>query len=107
VAAEVLNLAERSSNETKDMAERIRSIQKRVGDVVAASEAVTDTAPIGGKTRATLRNIVSVVDGTRNHVQSITAATEEMGRQVGTLNDVLPVRTWISQHLHLLAKGTG
>jgi methyl-accepting chemotaxis protein len=100
VAAEVRKLAERSSNETKEIAERIRSIQQQVGDVVAAmqtaSAAVTETAQLGEQTRATLRNIVTVVDGTRDQVQSISAATQEMGRQVGAVNDIAQTRNEIA-----------
>jgi methyl-accepting chemotaxis protein len=92
VAAEVRKLAERSSNETKEIAERIRSIQQQVTDVVAAmhtaSAAVSETAIFGEQTRATLRNIVTVVDGTRDQVQSISSATDDMGRQVGKVNEL-------------------
>jgi len=51
VAAEVRKLVERSSNGTKEIGERIRSIQQQVAGMVAAmhttSAAVTETALVG------------------------------------------------------------
>ena len=103
VAAEVRKLAERSSNETKEIAGRIRSIQQQVADVIAAmhtaSQAVNDTALLGEQTRTTLQNIVTVVDGTRNQMQSISAASEEMERQVNTVNEIGQRSNQITEHI--------
>ncbi len=105
VAAEVRKLAERSSNETKEIAGHIRSIQQQVGEVVAAmhaaSAAVTETAQLGEQTKDTLQNIVKVVDGTRSQVQSISAVTEEMGRQVGAVNEMALKRNQIAEATRL------
>jgi methyl-accepting chemotaxis protein len=86
VAAEVRKLAERSSHETKEIAGRVRSIQQQVSDVVVsmqtAGAAVAESASLGEQTRATLEDIVAVVDGTRDHVQQISDGNREMGEHV-------------------------
>jgi methyl-accepting chemotaxis protein len=100
VAAEVRKLAERSSSETKQIAGRIQSIQQQVADVVTtmhtANSVVTETAQLGEQTRATLRDIVTVVDGTRTQMLSISAANEAMGRQVGDVNAMARTRNQIA-----------
>jgi methyl-accepting chemotaxis protein len=100
VAAEVRKLAERSSGETKEIARRIGSIQQRVGEVVAAmqsaSTAVTQTADLGERTRATLEHIVEVVEGTRAQVDHITTANEALTRNTALLKERAAERSVIT-----------
>jgi methyl-accepting chemotaxis protein len=53
-----------------------------------ASNAVTDSAALGEQTRSTLETIVSVVDGTKNQIGTITTAVAELKRNVAVMSDV-------------------
>jgi methyl-accepting chemotaxis protein len=102
VASEVRKLAERSSHETKEIAGRIRSIQQQVSDVVAsmqtASAAVAEATTLGEQTRATLEDIVTVVDGTRDHVQQISDGNREMGEHVQVVTAMGSKRNQIDEN---------
>ncbi len=101
VAAEVRKLAERSSNETKEIAQRIAAIQRRVTEVVAAmqqaSNAVSETATLGEQTRTTLQHIVEVVEGTRAQVERITAANADLARNTNLLKERAAERSRITE----------
>src|SRR5262249_52683681 len=68
VAAEVRKLAERASNETKEITARIGAIQGQIAEVVAAMgagrAAVEQSSALGQQARVALDSIMSVVDET-------------------------------------------
>jgi methyl-accepting chemotaxis protein len=99
VAAEVRKLAERSSNETKEIAGRIRSIQERVNGVVAAMQtagtAVSESAALGEQTQTTLASIVATVEGTSAQIESILADNKDLARHTRVLEKRAAERTGI------------
>ncbi len=108
VAAEVRKLAERSSNETKEISQRIASIQQQVSEVVAAMQqataAVEQSASLGDNTRATLQSIVTVVEGTLEQVTHIASVTEALAGNVNTMGELGTQRNTISEKMGLAAK---
>jgi methyl-accepting chemotaxis protein len=82
VAAEVRKLAERSSNETKEITQRIASIQQQVAEVVRAMEvgsaAVEKSATLGQQASSALRDILGVVEETNAQAAAIGTAVEQM-----------------------------
>ena len=82
VAAEVRKLAERSSNETKEIGQRIAAIQEQVRDVVEAmavgSTAVEQSAGLGRQAGEALTSILGVVGETNEQASAITAAVNRM-----------------------------
>jgi methyl-accepting chemotaxis protein len=82
VAAEVRKLAERSSNETKEITQRIASIQQQVAEVVRAMEVgsaeVEKSATLGQHASTALRDILTVVEETTTQTAAIGAAVTQM-----------------------------
>ena len=89
VAAEVRKLAERSSNETKEIGQRIAAIQEQVRDVVEAmavgSSAVEQSAGLGRQAGEALTSILRVVDETNMQAAAITNAVGRMTASVGAV----------------------
>ncbi len=86
VADEVRKLAERASNETKEITARIAAIQQQVAEVVAAmaagSREVEQSATLGQQARAALEGILGVVEETNRQAGAISAAVTQMGGSV-------------------------
>lgn len=82
VAAEVRKLAERASNETKEITQRIAAIQGQVAEVVIAMQAgstkVEQSAALGEQAQRALAGILKVVDETTAQAQAIEAAVGRM-----------------------------
>ena len=82
VAAEVRKLAERSSNETKEITQHISAIQQQVADVVQAmqvgSSEVEKSAGLGREASAALESILGVVEETHAQAAAITTAVSKM-----------------------------
>ncbi len=93
VAAEVRKLAERASNETKEITARIGAIQQQVAEVVGAMEAgssaVEQSAALGAQARAALDNILSVVDRTNVEAQTISSAVLQMTGSVDAVSGAM------------------
>jgi len=89
VAAEVRKLAERASNETKEITQRIAAIQRQVSEVVAAMEAgnaeVTRSALLGQEAGSALESILAVVEETTSQVRGIGSV---IARMKGTVEEV-------------------
>lgn len=83
VTAEVRKLAERSSSQTREVANRIRAIQQQVRDVTAtmdgANTAVEQSAAVRNHMSGALGKIVEAVDGMHERTSRIAATTEEVG----------------------------
>ncbi|HVC79407.1 MAG TPA: methyl-accepting chemotaxis protein [Chloroflexota bacterium] len=89
VAAEVRKLAERSSNETKEIAGRITAIQQQVTEVVSAMhagrEAVEHTVTLGRQAHTALESILSSVAEAHRQAQAITTAIGGMTSSVSAV----------------------
>ncbi|HEY8286241.1 MAG TPA: methyl-accepting chemotaxis protein [Chloroflexota bacterium] len=89
VAAEVRKLAERSSNETKEIAGRITAIQQQVTEVVSAMhagrEAVEHTVTLGQQAHTALESILSSVAEAHRQAQAITTAIGGMTSSVSAV----------------------
>jgi len=87
VAAEVRKLAERASDETKGITQRVGAIQRQVAEVVAAmtegSAEVEQSAILGGQARAALEDILGVVGETNAQACAITGAIARMSDSAG------------------------
>jgi len=89
VAAEVRKLAERASNETKEITSRINGIQRQVAAVISAMKTgnaeVERSALLGAQAQQALQNILNVVQDTYAQVQSI---AQVMGEMAGSVDAV-------------------
>ena len=89
VAAEVRKLAERSSNETKEIAGRITAIQQQVTEVVSAMhagrEAVEHTVTLGQQAHTALESILASVAEAHRQAQAITTAIGGMTTSVSAV----------------------
>ncbi len=90
VAAEVRKLAERSSNETKEITQRIAAIQQQVAEVVramaAGSNEVEKSAMLGQQASEALTGILGVVEETNAQASSITGAVGRMTTSLAALS---------------------
>jgi methyl-accepting chemotaxis protein len=90
VAAEVRKLAERSSNQTKEITGRIAAIQQRVLEVVKAMEMgtgeVETSATLGRQAEAALAGILGMVDETHTQASAINTAVDRMTASVAAVN---------------------
>jgi methyl-accepting chemotaxis protein len=90
VAAEVRNLAERASRETKEITQRIGAIQRKVGDVVRAmqvgSSEVEKSATLGRQAGDALSSILGVVEETHTQAAAISAAVRKMTVGIAAVN---------------------
>ena len=86
VAAEVRKLAERSSNETKEITGRIAAIQRQVAEVVramaAGSSEVEKSATLGRQAGEALTGILGVVEETNSQAAAIITAVHDMTASV-------------------------
>jgi methyl-accepting chemotaxis protein len=86
VAAEVRKLAERASNETKEITARIGAIQQQVGEVIramaAGSSEVEQSAALGRRAGEALASILGVVEETHAQAQAISSAVGQMTASV-------------------------
>ena len=89
VAAEVRKLAERSSNETKEITGRIAAIQRQVAEVVramaAGSSEVEKSATLGRQAGEAFTGILGVVEETNRQAAAIITAVSTMTGSVGTV----------------------
>ncbi len=89
VAAEVRKLAERSSNETKEISRRIAAIQQQVQDVVKAmavgSSEVEKSAQLGQQAGNALQSILGVVEETNAQASAITTSVGKMTASVAAV----------------------
>jgi methyl-accepting chemotaxis protein len=89
VAAEVRKLAERASNETKEITTRIGAIQQQVAEVVAGMQSgrkeVEHSAVLGAQARDALESILSVVEETRLQAAAIAGAMQQMNGSVAAV----------------------
>jgi methyl-accepting chemotaxis protein len=92
VAAEVRKLAERSSNETKEIGRRISTIQQQVAEVVRAmavgSSEVEKSAQLGQQASTALQSILGVVEETNAQASAIAAAVGRMTASVAAVQEV-------------------
>jgi methyl-accepting chemotaxis protein len=90
VASEVRKPAERSSNETKQISQRIAAIQQQVAEVVRAmavgSGEVEKSAELGREAGKALRGILGVVEETNTRAEKIAAAVRGMSTSVAAVN---------------------
>jgi methyl-accepting chemotaxis protein len=86
VASEVRKLAERSSNETKAITQRIAGIQNQVSEVMLAMDAgtseVEQSAVLGSTAGDALQSILGVVEETNVRAATIAEAVYEMTASV-------------------------
>jgi methyl-accepting chemotaxis protein len=86
VAAEVRKLAERASNETKEITARITAIQRQVAEVVTAMQEgtheVEQSVALGQQAQQALDGILHVVAETNVQARAISSAATEMTRHV-------------------------
>ena len=91
VAAEVRKLAERSSNETKEISRRISTIQQQVAEVVKAmavgSSEVEKSAQLGQQAGTALTSILGVVEETNAQASAITTAVGKMTASVAAVQE--------------------
>ena len=90
MAAEVRKLAERSSNETKEITQRVAAIQQQVEGTVqamaAAIQAVEASAGLGREAEASLQNIMGVVEVTNVQAAAIFSSVNRMSASVAAVN---------------------
>ena len=86
VAAEVRKLAERATDETKEITQRITVIQRQIAEAVAAMELgsaeVEKSAALGRQADGALRDILGVVEETNTQATAIGSATRGMSTSV-------------------------
>jgi methyl-accepting chemotaxis protein len=89
VASEVRKLAERSSNETKQIAARTGAIQQLIAEVVsdmqAGSTEVLQSAVLGAQAHAALESILSVAVRTTEEAHTFGSATTRMHAAMAAL----------------------
>jgi methyl-accepting chemotaxis protein len=93
VADEVRKLAERSSRETKQIAELIKKVQQGTRDAVAAMQRGAEEVD-GGSAKAdeagrALGEILSAVENTVRQVSEIASAAQEMAAGAGSMTDAM------------------
>ncbi|HVC80511.1 MAG TPA: methyl-accepting chemotaxis protein [Chloroflexota bacterium] len=90
VASEVRKLAERASNETRGITQRIAAIQDQVGLVVTAmqvgSQEVEKSTVLGRQARSALQSILGVVEQTSTQAGGIGRAIDHMTQRVAAVN---------------------
>ncbi|HVA88983.1 MAG TPA: methyl-accepting chemotaxis protein [Chloroflexota bacterium] len=90
VASEVRKLAERASNETRGITQRIAAIQDQVGLVVTAmqvgSQEVEKSTVLGQQARSALQSILGVVETTSTQAAGIGRAIDHMTQRVDAVN---------------------
>ncbi len=91
VAAEVRKLAERTTNETKEIAARIAAIQRQTAEVVAAMQAgsgkVEESAALGAQAQSALASILRVIGETTSETAAIQQAVERMSASVQSVRE--------------------
>jgi methyl-accepting chemotaxis protein len=86
VAAEVRKLAERSSDETKQISQRVTAIQQQVADVVRAMAVGSCEVEKSGQAGEALNSILGVVAEMNAQALAITTAVSTMTASVSAVN---------------------
>ena len=103
VADEVRNLAEKTMEATKDVAQVVKAIQSssrtNVKSMEAASESILSSTRLAEQAGHSLDEIVAIVEGVTGQMQNISAATEQQSVASDQINST-------SQNINMMAGAT-